>query len=67
MHCVMEARYKAGTFPKECACGRIYTESMWEVLEFAYFQDSMLDGERYYDDLEARHCTCGSTIAVAVR
>lgn len=60
-------KYKTGAFPKDCACGRTYLKEMWRELPFAYLQENVRpSGVRYYDDLEARHCTCGSTIAVKV-
>ena len=45
-------------WPKKCGCGLIYTRGSWQHLPLAYIQ---VDA---FCTLEARHCTCRSTIAV---
>lgn len=46
---------------KRCACGCVYkTEADWLRLMLAYIH---YDG---YETIESRHCSCESTISVAV-
>ena len=47
------------TFPKTCSCGRIYSLEEWLALPAGGIQKA--DGD---EDLEMRHCSCGSTMCV---
>lgn len=50
----------ASQWPKKCGCGRTYEVESWNDLPFAYnYTDA-------FATQEARHCLCGSTLAVNV-
>jgi hypothetical protein len=49
-------------WPKVCACGAVWSEDAWRGRPIVG-QMALSDDE---PPLELRHCTCGSTLAVAV-
>ncbi len=49
-------------WPKVCACGASWTEEAWRERPFIGLM-TLADDE---PTLELRHCTCGSTIAIAL-
>ncbi len=49
-------------WPKLCACGASWSEEAWRELPLVGLM-ALSDDE---PPLELRHCTCGSTIAVAL-
>jgi hypothetical protein len=58
--------YLPGQFPKECACGAVYSLSEWLKLQHCGVWHGTLDGKRKFDDLEMRNCWCKSTIMVKI-
>lgn len=61
-------RYRTGCFPKQCGCGRVYSEEAWMQLPDQGIWPGMEErtGKRYGPDLEMRNCSCDSTIAVPI-
>jgi hypothetical protein len=49
-------------WPKVCACGASWSEKAWRERPFVGLM-ALADDE---PPLELRHCTCGSTIAIAL-
>ncbi|MDB5216040.1 MAG: hypothetical protein JWO86_3967 [Myxococcaceae bacterium] len=47
-------------FPKRCACGAVWTARTWTTLSYAGRMSDEID------DVELRHCTCGSTISMPI-
>lgn len=46
-----------------CACGQEYTAKRWKNLKLAGIQRDIFDR---HNDIELRHCVCGSTISKAI-
>jgi hypothetical protein len=53
----------SASFPKQCACGRVYTLYTWFKLRYVgRYEDPVSIGGVGW--LEMRNCDCGSTIVV---
>lgn len=59
--------YHPEAFPKTCSCGRVYDRAAWVSLVSPGVMLGVMDGKRFYDDLEMRHCSCKSTMSVKIR
>ena len=61
-------KYRAGCFPKICACGQTYSEEAWLALEYCGIQPGSdpATGRRYAPDFEMRNCECHSSIMVPI-
>lgn len=57
----MNAPTAAPLFPKQCACGRSFSEAEFVALPFVGHQESASAPVQ-----ELRNCPCGSTLAVEV-
>ncbi len=61
-----DAMYQPNQFPVKCACGKSYTKKEWYRLNHKGIQVNVVDGKRYYDDMELRDCICESTLSVTL-
>ncbi len=56
--------YHTGQFPHRCGCGKIYLVDEWNDLEYLGITSGVVEGRRFFHDLEMRNCSCGSTLSV---
>lgn len=61
-------KYMPRSFPKQCGCGKQYSEDDWKGLPFKFIWPGIEEetNRRFGPDLEHRDCHCKSTICVAV-